>query len=86
MLDECMLSSPLAAGQEWHRIIRQMHNVLAELPPSPTDSFLSPNHLQRPRCRNGAGEEPPTFLHGAGEGWDVAGHCTSALRFPTKYN
>lgn len=63
-----MLSSPLAAGEEWYLIIRQMHKVLEELLPPPTDSFLSPNHLQRPKCRNGAGKEPPKFLHVAGEG------------------
>lgn len=46
-----MLSSPLAAGEEWYLIIRQMHSVLAGRLPSPTDIFLSPNHLHRPMCK-----------------------------------
>lgn len=32
------------------------------------------------------GDEPPKFLHGAGEGWDVNWHCTGFLPFPTTYN
>lgn len=45
-LDECMLSSPLAAGQEWYLIIRQMHSVLAELLPSPTEFFVTKSLAQ----------------------------------------
>lgn len=52
MIDERMLSVPHAAGEEWFLVCRQMQDVLAELLPSPTDSFSSPDHLQRPRYRN----------------------------------
>lgn len=39
MLDERMLLAPHAAGEEGFPVCRQMHNVLAELLPSPADSF-----------------------------------------------
>lgn len=52
MLDECMISASHAAGGQCFPVCRQMHDVLAELLPSPTDSFQSPDHLQRPRYRD----------------------------------
>ena len=39
MLDELMLVALHAAGAEWFLVCRQMHDVLAELLPSPTHSF-----------------------------------------------